>query len=361
MSAPPTIEIPARLAPAAAVRRFYSATRDLYEPAALYPALVAVWAEALGDAPVVLLRPDPYRGGYRLRAAAGWPDAPVHELRLDPADLPPILRAPSFTPGDLIRLARPNAALAPFRPVLAVPLADAEGVLGLLLLGARHDAAGHRRPYSAAERTLLRLLADPTTVALRAAVVARRAARNAEQLQALHQLGEELSANLDLESVYTAVYDQLRRALAFDSFFIARFEDEIGMLAFPFGVDEGVRYTLDPVVLGTGLTSAIYQSGRPLVIDDLRQGVAHLNIPQQPDAFGSPRRSRSWMGTPMIAKHRVIGVLAVQAYTPNLYSHEQVQFLSSVANQVAGTLENALLLREREARIAERVAELSAL
>jgi len=361
MSAPPTTEHPARLAPAAALRRFYAATRELHEPAALYPALVAAWAAALGDAPVALLRPDPYRGGYRLRAAVGWPAAPVHELRLDPADLPPPLQATTFVPGAALRLTWPTATLAPFRPLLAVPLADGEGVLGLLLLGARPAAAGPPPPYRTAERTLLRLLAEPTTVALRAAVVARRAARNAEQLQALHQLGEELSANLDIESVYTAVYDQLRRALAFDSFFIARYEDELGMLAFPFGVDEGVRYTLDPVALGTGLTSAIYQSGRPLVIDDLRQGVAHLNIPQVPDAFGSPRRSRSWMGVPMIAKHRVIGVLAVQAYTPNLYSHEQVQFLSSVANQVAGTLENALLLHEREAQVAERVAELSAL
>ncbi len=360
MSAPPSIHKLSHTAPAAALRRFYAATHDLREPARLYPALAAAWSEVLGDAPVALLRPDPYRGGYRLRAAVGWPDAPVHDLRLDLTDLPPALRAAGFPPDELIRLTRPGAALAPFRPVWAVPAVDAEGLLGLILLGARHDATG-RRPYSAAARTLMRLLANPTTVALRAAVVTRRAERNAEQLQVLHQLGEELSANLDLESVYTIVYDQLRRALPFDSFFISRYEEELGMLAFPFGVDEGVRYTLDPVTLGTGLTSAIYQSGRPLVIDDLRQGVAYLNIPHQPDAFGSPRRSRSWMGVPMIAKHHVIGVLAVQAYTPNLYSHEQVQFLSSVANQVAGTLENALLLREREQRISERVAELSAL
>ena len=271
------------------------------------------------------------------------------------AALPP---TPPDAPPAPLRWRRPLPGLPGFQPALAVALGAGDGDAWACCCWAAAPTAG---PTRAADLTLLSTLAGPAAAALRAMERERRQARAQQQLQTLHDLGVELSANLDVEAVCLTVYEQLRPALEFDSFIVVRYDETIDMLTFPFGADEGERYTLAPVRLGAGLTGWVFETGRPLVIDDLTLGVAHLGIGYKPDTYGSSRRSRSWMGVPMLAKHRTTGVLAVQSYTPHLYSQEQVQFLSTVANQVAGALENARLFRAADTALTTRVAELSAL
>src|SRR4051794_7391029 len=67
------------------------------------------------------------------------------------------------------------------------------------------------------------------------------------------------------------------------------------------------------------------------------------------------------MGVPMLARHRTIGILSIHSYQPNLYREEQFQFLSTVANQVAGALENARQLQQTGTNLAVRVGQLSVL
>ncbi|MGI8588037.1 MAG: GAF domain-containing protein [Chloroflexia bacterium] len=354
------------------LRAFRERVRDMRDPRALYPVLVGAVCDALGGPTVALFTPDPYRGGYLLRAACGLQGAEIDTLRLTPDDLPASLRASIMAAVEgimqqgvgPIRVRCRVAGLDPFRPALALPLLDADRLLGFLLIGKRPDA----RAYSPSDLSLLGLLSEAAAAAISAADIAWKYGRSRRQLETLNRLGEELSANLDIEAVCLTVHDHLSEALDFDSFFISRYDEDLSLLTFPFGIDEGVRYQLEPAPLGSGLASTIFETGRPLVIDDLFLGVEHYNLPRSSDLYGSPRRSRSWMGVPMLAKHRAIGVLSVQSYTPNLYTHEQVQFLSIVANQVAGALENARLFAERErlyqqtdTALATRVVELSAL
>jgi GAF domain-containing protein len=355
-----SVSRPARPAAAVALRALQARLRAVPDPPAIPSTLVDAIADIFGGPPVVLLLPDATRGAYALAAAHGWA-ADADRAVVDEAALPGALRAllaagPDAAPAPL-RLRRALPGLPGFQPALAVGLPGEAGPAGLLLLGRRPEG----RPYRAADLALLGALADPAAAALRALEGERGHTRAQQQLQTLHDLGVELSANLDVEEVCRTVYEQLRPALEFDSFIVVRYDETIGMLTFPFGADEGERYTLAPVRLGAGLTGWVFETGRPLVIDDLTLGVAHLGIGYKPDTYGSSRRSRSWMGVPMLAKRRTVGVLAVQSYTPHLYSQEQVQFLSTVANQVAGALENASLFRATGTALTTRVAELSAL
>ena len=383
MRQPPTPRQASSSRPARALRNLYAQIRGVLDPPTLHARLVSAWADMLDGAPVALFLPEAPGEGYQLAAANRPLHAPA-QARLAAATLPPALRTPDGgEPPGPVRLPQPPPGWEPFAPLLAIPLGDPLGpdagagdesmdltapapsgstlpparFTGLLLIGRRPDD----RAYTAADRACMNLLAGPTALALSHVDLTEKQERTLLQLQALNRLGEELSANLDVEAVCSIVYQQLRGVLPFDSFFVARYDEEQHQLIFPFSIDEGVRYTLTPMDPDIGMTGWIFTHGRALVIDDLTRGRDQDDMVPRSEPFGSPRRSRSWMGVPMIAKHRVIGALAVQAYTAGLYRQEQVQFLSTVANQVASVLENAHRLSLTDTALAARVAQLSAL
>ncbi|HET8797839.1 MAG TPA: ATP-binding protein, partial [Thermoanaerobaculia bacterium] len=75
--------------------------------------------------------------------------------------------------------------------------------------------------------------------------------------------------------------------------------------------------------------------------------------------------SESWLGVPMIAHDRVIGVISVESYRKNAFHADDLIMLTSIANQAAVAIENAHLYRDLEGltyaleqRVQERTNEL---
>src|SRR5205823_1595446 len=93
-----------------------------------------------------------------------------------------------------------------------------------------------------------------------------------------------------------------------------------------------------PQPIGKGLSRSAYvlRTGRPLLLtEDLK---AQLHKRGELQLFGSD--SPSWLGVPLRATARTIGVLAVQHYQQEgAYSARDVGFLSSVADQIALAIE----------------------
>ena len=88
---------------------------------------------------------------------------------------------------------------------------------------------------------------------------------------------------------------------------------------------------------------------------------ALLGIVSLPD--GS--ETESWLGAPMIARDRVIGVISVQSYNRNAFSPDDEILLMTIANQAAVAFDNSHLFRDLEAltealesRVLERTNEL---
>ena len=64
-------------------------------------------------------------------------------------------------------------------------------------------------------------------------------------------------------------------------------------------------------------------------------------LPVQPVIAGTGRISESWLGVPMTAGGHPIGLLAFGSYQPDAFNSEDVDLLTSVANQVAIAVDNA--------------------
>src|SRR6185503_10459404 len=70
------------------------------------------------------------------------------------------------------------------------------------------------------------------------------------------------------------------------------------------------------------------------------------------------KRSRSWLGAPMISGDEVQGVLSVQSYQPAAFKPADADLLLLLASQVGVAVENARLFQQLRSTIAELAAPL---
>jgi diguanylate cyclase (GGDEF)-like protein len=67
----------------------------------------------------------------------------------------------------------------------------------------------------------------------------------------------------------------------------------------------------------------------------------------------SSEHARTYLGIPLFQGGQVTGVLSVQAYEPNAYSPEQIQFIETIASHASIAIENARLYEEARRRADE--------
>jgi phosphotransferase system enzyme I (PtsP) len=86
---------------------------------------------------------------------------------------------------------------------------------------------------------------------------------------------------------------------------------------------------------GEGIVGLIHHKGEPVNLANIRD---HPHYKSLPDA--KEERFNSFLGTPIIYKRRVLGVLVVQQKTPRLFSELEESFLVTLAMHLASVLAN---------------------
>jgi GAF domain-containing protein len=184
-------------------------------------------------------------------------------------------------------------------------------------------------------------------------------ARMRGEMLALLAVNQTMRASRDLASLYRAVAAQLDGVVRCDSLFIALYLPETESVRFVYSVDEGVIDDEENEIPfdRAPLSARIIRERQPIRIDDLdqdqlRQQVAFLT-------FGNTaKRSRSWLGAPMISGDAVQGVLAIQSYQPNAFRQADADLLLLLASQVGVAVENARLFQQLRRTIADLSAPL---
>jgi anti-anti-sigma regulatory factor len=174
------------------------------------------------------------------------------------------------------------------------------------------------------------------------------------ELLAMLAVSQTLRASRDIGMLYRVVVAQLASLITFDSLFIALYLPETDSIRFDYSVDEGV---VDDVPFERPLDEAplnarIIRGRRPLRIDDLDDDPIRRSGRLIP--FGqTEKRSRAWLGIPMLSGDEVQGVLAIQSYRPAAFSDTDAELLMLLAGQISVAVENARLFRRLKRVIAE--------
>jgi signal transduction histidine kinase len=197
-------------------------------------------------------------------------------------------------------------------------------------------------------------------VARNLAVTRGRSQQQVQRLASLSNIGKTISLRVTTEQLLMAIYTECKKIVDCSLFTIALFDDSRNELAFELDIREGAILPKDRIPMGEGLNSWVVTHHQPLLIgsvdEERKQGLVAL-----PDT----KPTESWLGVPMIARDRVVGVISVESYRKRAFNRDDVILLTSIANQAAVALENAHLYKDLEGltyaleqRVLERTNEL---
>ena len=214
--------------------------------------------------------------------------------------------------------------------------------------------AEHR--YDDADLELLAFVGQHIGSALsRAQAIEETRDRNAE-LTLINEIGEALAKQLDFASIIELVGDRVRSIFESRTVFIGLYDASTGTVRFPYDVDEGERFERGVIKLGPGITSTVIRTGRPLRISTIEDQMAAGAI----QIGGSD--TQSWLGVPIPAGDRVIGIVGLESIERYAYSEADERLLTTLASSMGVALENARLFDETKRLLAEtdqRAAELA--
>ncbi len=158
--------------------------------------------------------------------------------------------------------------------------------------------------------------------------------------EALIRISESASASEDLNSLLVSFHRIIGELMSANNFYIALYDPAQEQISFPYYVDE-YDPPPDPQPLGRGLTEYVLRNGSPLLVSP--EGFEQLLAMGEVESIGAP--SIDWLGVPLIARQKTIGVMTVQSYTPGVrYTADDMRFLTYVAPHVA----NAILIKQSE-------------
>jgi GAF domain-containing protein len=233
---------------------------------------------------------------------------------------------------------------------LFVPLYSTRGkLLGIISVDNPYD---RQRPTRRSVEPL-EIYAQQAAIAIENLSLLREARDQAAQMTALARASAAAVSTLDLDDLLERVYAEIAAYLGTPPFFfVLSYDQQSNLVRYELFKEQGeIRPAYQKATQAkAGLSGWIIDNGEPLYIHDL------LEHPDQLPATPVPLVNtviRSWVGIPLRSQNQVIGVLSVQSHQPHAFGDRDVEFLSTLANQLAVALEKARLFSEREQRLAE--------
>jgi signal transduction histidine kinase len=235
-----------------------------------------------------------------------------------------------------------QARLEAIGATLYVPLAGREQLNGWLALNPKQSGV----PFTTEDIAYLSALADQTALALERAIAFDDVQRRVNELNVLSRVSQAVNFTQNPDDILELIYAQTSRVLETNNFYIALADQKRGLMRFAFYVEGSERlYPDDEWPIDLGLTGEIMRHGQPIVADDYVQESIKRGFKS------SGRPGRAWMGVPLNAGDRPLGVMSVSDFRPEIsYSPEQLQILAAIADQAASVLDKARLYRETEER-----------
>jgi NtrC-family two-component system sensor histidine kinase KinB len=204
-------------------------------------------------------------------------------------------------------------------------------------------ALGDKRsgePYTTEDVTYLEALSDQTALALDRVQLISDLERRVTELNALRWISQAVQFSVGLDDLLELIYNQTSRVLGIDNFYITLYDEPKGALSFAFYVEGDERYYPSdewPLEMG-GLQAEIIRSGQAIVTEDYMSECLRREI-----APGG-KADRAWMGVPLNAGDRVIGVMTVSSSEPGVrYTPDQLSIFSAIADQAASIIDRAWL------------------
>jgi GAF domain-containing protein/CheY-like chemotaxis protein len=260
-------------------------------------------------------------------------------------------RQPLLIASDLrargAELGQPSALIGePAQSAIFAPLSVGDDVMGTISL----QNLDREHAFDERDLSLLTTIAASLSVALRTGRLIDETRQRVAELGTINAVGEAITEQLEVEPLLAIVGERARHAFDADIAYVALLDEERGMIDFPYYVEAGGTQRQEPLKLGEGLTSRVIERKQPLL----------LNRADDWEALGQRgvgTRAMSWLGVPILAGDRAIGVISVQSTTQEgRFSESDLTLLATIAANVGVAVQNARLYAETRRRADEMAA-----
>jgi GAF domain-containing protein/sugar diacid utilization regulator len=206
---------------------------------------------------------------------------------------------------------------------------------------------------SGAPSTVVEELEQARAVALRVRALLERRRRREAELSALFDTASDLALLHDLSSVLEAIVRRARKLLDTDVAYMTLIDEERGD-SYMRVTDGSVsaRFQTVRLPMGTGLGGLVAQNGTPYASDNYPAD-ARFQHATEIDTAVAEEGLIAILGVPMRLGARNVGVLFAANRTARPFAREDVALLSSLAAHAAVAIDNARLLEETRAALAE--------
>lgn len=156
--------------------------------------------------------------------------------------------------------------------------------------------------------------------------------RRAEKIQGvIYKISHAAGSAENLQEFLESIHKVLGNLMPVENFFVALLNPDEQTIYFPYYIDQ-YDSAPPPQAAKRGLTGYVLRTGLPLLATP--DVFKDLVMQGQIEDVGSP--SIDWLGVPLNAKNKIIGVLGVQSYTEGVrFGEEEKNILQFVSTQIA--------------------------
>ena len=232
------------------------------------------------------------------------------------------------------------------RAELAVPLIAKNRLIGVLDL--ESEQPGYFQPQ---HLHLLTLTASRVAQAIENARLYSRVSRQAQTLSVLNEIAVELASILDLDPLLERIGQLLRRLIDYQMFSIMLLGEKGEVLITRYAWRFGYAHApMRRISINSGLVGAAVREWRLINVPDVLQDPRYLPMNEE---------TRSELVVPLFYKGRIIGILDLEHSRPAFFTEEHERVLTTLAAQVAISIENARLyqaVRRQERQLEKDIA-----
>jgi PAS domain S-box-containing protein len=227
-----------------------------------------------------------------------------------------------------------NADLSKVGCAVSVPIQNSDQLIGVLTITANEPDY-----FDESNLAMLSIIADQAAFAIANARLFKAEQHRRSVANTLASIAHTINSTLDLNEVLQLILEQLTLVIDFDSCSIFLYDKENDALVAraAHGFEQGVKQNALEMVLPMhkGLPNyRVITEKRPVVIADVSTEPGWMKR--------SPaQKIRAWMGVPLIAQDRVIGMLTIDSHQPNKYNQNSLDDVMAFADQAATAVANA--------------------
>ncbi len=218
----------------------------------------------------------------------------------------------------------------PPRSGIYVPLIAGEDVIGSISVQSYQPAT-----FGASDLRMLSLIADQAAVAIARARAFHQASQRAVQLQAVHEVSEQITAILNLEELLPSVVRLIREHFGYHPVHIFTIDHSAGGICFRATTadvsKEEIRATV-PLRIGQGVVGSSVAGRVPVLVGDVRLDTRYIR---------DTKDTRSELAVPLRIGEHVIGVLDVQSNQVDNFNTEDLFVMQTLAGQIAVAIDSA--------------------